>query len=121
MLRRGALGLLLIAACNSTPKPPNTACTPPPSYATSIAPIVARDCLPCHSQDNMTATSRRGAPPGVDFDTYAMVMARQGAFVDAVSSGVEPPARLIATASVAALTMDERNLVETWAGCGAAP
>jgi hypothetical protein len=97
----------------------------PPSFAVDIAPIVQAKCLPCHSM-NKVGPQRRGAPVGLDYDTWPEVMADEGGFADAVTSGTQPPMGVIpgtqppVTSSIS-VTTAERESVGQWRSCGFRP
>lgn len=110
--------MLLVVACGESAPiietPPE--CEVPPTYTRDIAPIVERACVRCHSEAAVGA-ARNGAPEGMDYDRYASFPDRpaMAAFVDAITSGRQPPPNLVPPV---ATTADERGLVSAWRTCG---
>ena len=87
-----ALALALLAtACGDKldPDQPPT-CDPalPVSYAQEVGPVLESYCTRCHSS---SAANRRGAPEGVDFDTYAAAAAAAEMANQRVQAGTMPP------------------------------
>ncbi len=121
-----ALGLLLLAtagtvggvACGGSEPviEPPPECDVPPTYAQDVAPIVERACIRCHSE-MITGPARNGAPEGLDYDRFALFpdRAAMAAFVDAITSGRQPPPTLSPPLPT---TADERALVSAWRTCG---
>jgi len=65
-------------------------------------------CTTCHSSA-LTATSRNGATPGINFDTFAAAMASAQTAMDEVEEGSMPPG--------GGLTADEKTQIINWASC----
>lgn len=112
-----AFALAWASACGSDPVDPvPPECKPPPGYAVDIEPLVARACRGCHSAE-LSGPARRGAPVGLDYDTAADLATpeRRSAFIDAITSGRQPPPTLDPPIEV---TADERAQVSAWRLCG---
>lgn len=111
------LALGLVVGCGGDPVDPvRPECQPPPGYAAAIEPLVARACRGCHSSE-LTGPARQGAPVGLDYDTAADLATaeRRSDFVDAITSGRQPPPTLDPPIEV---TADERAQVSAWRLCG---
>jgi uncharacterized membrane protein len=67
-------------------------------------------CTACHSS-SLAAGSRAGAPPGIDFDTYAAAKANAQTAMDEVFHGDMP------LPGSPALSEDEKNQIYNWASC----
>ncbi|MCC7386766.1 MAG: hypothetical protein IT384_33330 [Deltaproteobacteria bacterium] len=111
----GVLALLVSCGKEEAPLP---GCETPPSFSAELRPgVVANKCLPCHSETKVGA-DRRGAPADLNFDRLELFAARQADFVDAITSGREPPSQL---APELAVLVEERDLVDRWRICGYSP
>lgn len=112
-----ALAFTVLGGCGSDPvEPVPPECKPPPGYAADIEPLVARACRGCHSSE-LSGPARRGAPVGLDYDSAADLATpeRRAAFIDAITSGRQPPPTLEPPIEV---TADERAQVSAWRLCG---
>jgi hypothetical protein len=110
----GALGAL--AACGGEEPPPDP-CATPPRFTELSGSVLQVSCLGCHSQ-RVSGLARRGAPVGVDFDTFALAEPSKAALADAITSGRMPPT---SASNVVPTTAEGRQLAAGWRTCGYAP
>jgi uncharacterized membrane protein len=101
------MGATLVACFTSgpscTPGDLPTCTVPPPSYATTVAPIVAAQCTPCHSLG--------GVESKTPLVTVADVQKYAGSVLDQVDACLMPQGSVLTDA-------DRRTLL-TWLVCGA--
>ena len=111
----GLAATLAILALSATPgssvvEGPNTAAQAAVTYATDIAPILARECVGCH---------RPGGSAPFSLVTYEDASSRAGPIADATERGVMPPwlpeAEPGTFAGERRLTPDEIRLFSQWA------
>lgn len=116
------LVLATVAACGGEApvigEPPECQSTPP-TWARDIGPIAERLCVGCHSE-MLVGAQRDGAPAGMDYDRFELFADRAAlsAFVDAITSGRQPPPGMNPPL---ASTSEERGLVSLWRTCGFKP
>lgn len=89
-------------------------CEQSPTYTQDVAPIMAEQCLMCHSQD-LQGAARNGAPMGVNFNTYELLEPNIAAAADNITSGRMPPMDAPNTMPVPA---EARRAVDAWRRCG---
>jgi hypothetical protein len=79
---------------------------PAPSYATEVAPLLARTCLPaCHGAGGVEQTKPIG--------TYAQVFSRRGLMLTQVNNCRMPPP------DAGVLSDQEASMLLDWLVCGA--
>ena len=83
----------LVSSCGDkqdpVPDPADSECANEAvSYNDQVKTILDGHCTACHSS---SATSRNGAPAGVDFDTYAAAEASADAANARIQAGTMPP------------------------------
>lgn len=111
------IALLGLVACNGDRgETPTDSGTPPPvcdvSWEQFVEPTLRNWCVPCHSV-NVPEVDRRGAPLGVDFDTWE----QSHAWADRIAVRVLDEARPMPPAG--GLADWEREDLARWAACGA--
>lgn len=79
--------------------------TPPPSYASDVAPLVMRRCVVCHFTGSSLAP--------FDLSTQAALAGRQGTAIGMLYTCNMPPA------GAEPLTDAERTMLLAWLQCGA--
>ena len=79
--------------------------TDPVTYTEHIKPILDRRCTGCHSSA-LGGVDRRGAPLGVDYDTYQAAKVSADDAEKRIQAGVMPPGQ--------PLPSDEKVLFEEW-------
>ncbi len=91
---------------------PTVDCTTPavPTYAMVNAFPVS--CSTCHAS-TLTGSSRFGAPPNIDFDSFAAAMPHAMAAARAVFAGDMPPTGV--------LPAGDKEVLYRWALCGTPP
>lgn len=110
---RATIVLCLIAGCASDPAPtlPEVDCAPPvPAFGDVLA--FRTNCVSCHSIQ-LSGSSRRGAPVGMDYDVYASAAAIAEPTARTVFLGTMPPTGGILPA--------DKDVLYRWALCGAPP
>jgi uncharacterized membrane protein len=75
------------------------------SFANDIQPLLAARCAPCHAVSKQ-GRARRGAPPGVDLDTYAAAREHAEDSNELIQDGSMPPA--------GSLSAEQRALFQAW-------
>lgn len=117
MFRAIAAALLLsMSACAGTEVPDE--CADPPGFAEDVRPVIVQPkCSQCHSESLMGGL-RNGAPEGLNFDRLDQFADRKNEFVEAITSGREPPPTLDPPIEMTAL---ERDLADRWRFCGFLP
>ena len=85
------------------------AATPAPKYS-EMANVWAK-CTACHAVD-VTGAARGGAPPTINFDTYAAAKAEASTAMHEVYEGAMPPA------ASPQLSAAEEDQLYRWASCG---
>jgi len=85
------------------------AAAPAPKYS-EMASVWAK-CTTCHAA-TVTNAARAGAPPDVNFDTYAAAKAEASTAMHEVYEGAMPPA------ASPALSSAEEDQLYRWASCG---
>lgn len=121
----GALAGLGVAfglgACGDGTEPPviPPECEDPPTFAVDVAPIIERTCLRCHSEE-LAGIFRNNAPVGMDYDRLELFPdeAAKSAFVDAITSGRQPPPGADPPSPT---TEEERITASAWKTCGYLP
>jgi uncharacterized membrane protein len=108
--------LAALGACGGEDPPPDP-CAPPPRFAELSTTVLEVSCVECHSA-RVTGVARRGAPVGVDFDSFALAEPSKAALADAITSGRMPPP---SAANVTPTTPEGRELAAGWRTCGYAP
>ena len=117
MKRIALLLSLALVACGASEPPPNK-CEIPPSYEKDLRPeLVEAKCIQCHSE-NLSGLARGGAPEELNFDRYDLLESVRREFVDAITSGREPPRSAGVELEV---NEEERALVVLWQSCGYLP
>ncbi len=85
--------LLMLLACGKDGSDSGTVaavdCAEVTTWGTVGAPFIYTWCTPCHSP-TLTGDERQGAPEGVDFATYADVVAYADRIEDRVFSDTAP-------------------------------
>ncbi len=89
-------------------------CEQGPTFADDIAPVIEDHCMMCHDQ-GLQGPARRGAPMGVNFNSYETLEPYIAQFADNITSGRMPPMNVAGTVPVAA---PHRNVVDAWRRCG---
>jgi hypothetical protein len=106
-----ALALALLAGCDGEAPPPAAIPCEDVGWDGLAEPVLTTWCTPCHAA-TVPEEDRRGAPLGVDFDTWAgAAMWADRIAVRAAPGGAMPPA--------GGMTDDERERLIRWAECGA--
>jgi hypothetical protein len=90
------------------PSVPATSCSPMPSYASRIEPLLQERCTPCHFSGGVEDSY-------FDFSSYANVSALRTQIRTEVSGCIMPPP----TSASGQPTMDERTALLAWLACGA--
>ncbi len=108
-----AILLTLLVGCGSNAPSAATTTTPlptcpaqVPSYSQVVASIIKTSCSPCHYPGGTEVSVH-------DFSTYARVEAQSGSMLNAVYSGLMPPA------GSPALSASDSNTLLTWLVCNA--
>jgi uncharacterized membrane protein len=109
--------VICVAACgadpeSSAPDEPDPCETSIVTHANFGEPFLLDWCRSCHSSE-LTTEHRQGAPPDVDFDDLEIVRSYASEIVDraGVTMPTMPPA--------AGPSVEERELLVEWLGCGA--
>jgi hypothetical protein len=111
-LRSSVVALLALAGCaGDAAEPPAPIPCDEVGWSDYTEPLLTTWCTPCHSS-TVPEENRRGAPVGVDFDTWAgAVQWADRIAVRAGPGGTMPPA--------GGLTDDQRAGLARWVECGA--
>lgn len=79
-----------------------------------LAEVFASNCLACHSS-TLTGSNRKGAPSGIDFDTYEAASARSAqAIMRAVTMMNMPPS----SSSLPKLNEEQKQALTNWQAIG---
>ncbi|MBX2798576.1 MAG: hypothetical protein KTR31_12920 [Myxococcales bacterium] len=106
---RGTAALALLTLGCGTPRAAETCDTL--TWANTGAPVLTTWCTSCHSASS-TGELRRGAPPGVDFDTLPGARS----FARAIARTATGPAPTMPPSG--GPTADERERLAGWLACG---
>jgi hypothetical protein len=97
-----------VAAVTPCPLAEASGCRQPPSYASDIAPLVQRTCMPCHAAGGVAADRR--------LSTRAELTQLETTVIGQVNGCTMPPAD---AGPDAMMTPTDRTELEQWFICGA--
>ena len=108
-----AVAVVLNACGGSEEEVDVTACNADTvSYDIYIQPLVANNCLGCHSS-SVEGDDRNGAPSNINFDSYDELSSYAATAVARVVAGTMPPEGESAPA-IGALSQDKRDCFAAW-------
>ena len=115
-MRLMTFALVFFAACGG----PATFDCPdsPATFEANIQPLVARSCLPCHSE-SVVGANRQSAPREANYDSFDQVAASSKDMSDRINGRGNrmPPL----SSSTPKLSTEEARLFVEWTACGKLP